>query len=254
MPAVDLANGTRLQYEISGHGPALLALAPGGLRSRSALWLRREDGRERGIIGPVEAFAQDFTVITLDQRNAGQSFAPLRASDGWGQYAEDHLLLLDALGIEQFHLMGACIGPSFILKLIELAPQRVLSAVLQQPIGESPDNGALRREMFQTWAEGLPQLGHQVEQGVLEAIERNLFGSDFVYSVSRAFVSACTTPLLVLPGNDARHPQAIAEEIARLAPNAQRFDDWQTDAGKARYIQVLKDFFTVNGRVREARP
>lgn len=244
MPSVHLANGTHLHYEISGQGPVLLAFAPGGLKSRSALWLRREDGRERGIIGPVEAFSRHFRVLTLDQRNAGQSRAPLNATDGWDAYADDHLLLLDALGIECCHVLGACIGPSFALKLIERAPDRVLSAVLQQPIGKSPDNAQLRREMFQTWAEGLE---HPVDPPLLDAIEHNLFGGDFVYSVSRDFVRHCQTPLLVLPGDDARHPRAVAEEIAALAPNAQVFADWQSSAGKARYIEVLQRFFNAAG-------
>jgi len=78
---------------------------------------------------------------------------------------------------------------------------------------------------------------------VMAAIERNLFGSDFVYSVSRDFVRACATPLLVLPGNDARHPKAVGEEIAALAPNARLFSDWDSAAGKALYAETLHTFF-----------
>ncbi|WP_420826733.1 hypothetical protein [Azomonas macrocytogenes] len=60
--------------------------------------------------------------------------APITARDGWDNYAIDNLLLMDSLGIDHFHVLGACIGPSFALKLIELVPDRVSSAVLQQPI------------------------------------------------------------------------------------------------------------------------
>ena len=246
MPSIHLPNGTRLHYEVVGQGPALLALAPGGLKSRSELWARREDGRARGIVDPVAAFADRFTVITLDQRNAGRSFAPIAPSDGWAEYAEDHLLLLDALAIKTFHILGACIGPSFALKLIERAPERVLSAVLQQPIGKSADNQALRRESFNSWADGLAQRGQVIDRATLQSLEHNLFGGDFVYSVSREFVAACQTPLLVLPGNDLRHPQTIGEEIARLAPDARLFADWQTQAGQQRYAEVLEQFFTGN--------
>lgn len=243
MPAIDLPNGTHLQYALCGAGPVLLALAPGGLHSRSELWQRREDGKPRAGVSPVQAFAHSHTVLTLDQRNAGRSAAPISASDGWEDYAQDHLLLLDALGIECCHIIGACIGPSFALKIIERAPERVLSAVLQQPIGKSDDNGALRSESFRVWAQGLVAQGRQLEPQVMQAFERNLFGSDFVYSVTRDFVRTCSTPLLVLPGNDARHPQAIGEEIAALAPNARLFADWQTVDGQARYAGTLKAFF-----------
>jgi hypothetical protein len=47
----------------------------------------------------------------------------------------------------------------------------------------------------------------------------NLFGSDFVFSVGRDFVRSLRTPTLVLPGRDLAHPEEIALETARLAPN-----------------------------------
>lgn len=243
MPEIDLPNGTHLHYEVSGKGPVILALAPGGLHSRSELWERREDGRPRGIISPVEAFSERFTVLTLDQRNAGRSTAPITATDGWQQYAEDHVLLLDALSIPTCQILGACIGPSFALKIIELAPHRVQSAVLQQPIGRGEDNLSLRKASFQSWTQSLIAQGRQLDPEVMRTVEHNLFGSDFVYSVSRDFVRACDTPFLVLPGNDARHPKAIGEEIVALAPNAQLFADWDTPNGQQVYRQHLLGFF-----------
>ena len=48
---------------------------------------------------------------------------------------DDQLALLDHLGIERFHVAGMCIGGSFIMELIEAAPERVASAVMLQPIG-----------------------------------------------------------------------------------------------------------------------
>jgi pimeloyl-ACP methyl ester carboxylesterase len=243
MATIDLPNGTHLRFDVRGSGPALLALAPGGLLSRSELWTHREDGRPRGLVDPVQAFSSRFKVITVDQRNTGGSSAPITANDGWAAYAQDNLQLLDALGIEQCHVLGACIGPSFALKMISLAPERFLSAVLQQPIGKTADNLELRRASFQTWVKTLHLRGVFSSETVLKAVERNLFSTDFVYSVDRDFVSGCTTPLLVLPGDDARHPRAISDELLALAPNAQAFDDWQTEAGQLRYATTLEQFF-----------
>ena len=45
--------------------------------------------------------------------------------------------------------------------------------------------------------------------------------ADFVYTVTREFVRACQTPILVLPDDVAAHPYAVALESAHLAPNAQ---------------------------------
>ncbi|WP_122663749.1 alpha/beta fold hydrolase [Pseudomonas viridiflava] len=243
MATIDLPNGTHLHYEVTGEGPALLALAPGGLLSRAQLWIHREDGRPRGLVDPVHAFSARFKVITVDQRNTGGSHAPITAHDGWDEYAQDNLQLLDALGIERCHVLGACIGPSFALKMISLAPQRFMSAVLQQPIGKTAENLELRRASFQTWVKTLHQRNVFPAQNVLRAMEHNLFSTDFVYSVDRQFVSACTTPLLILPGDDARHPRVISEEILSLAPDAQAFEDWQSAAGQLRYATTLEQFF-----------
>jgi pimeloyl-ACP methyl ester carboxylesterase len=86
-------------------------------------------------INPLALYQDTFRLIAMDQRNAGRSFGPLDLSDPWGSYARDQLALLDHLGVHRFHVMGCCIGPSFALKLIELAPERVVAAVLEQPIG-----------------------------------------------------------------------------------------------------------------------
>ncbi len=45
--------------------------------------------------------------------------------------------------------------------------------------------------------------------------------ADFVFTVSRDFVHACQTPILVLPDDIPAHPYAVAMESALLAPNAQ---------------------------------
>ncbi|HEY1413191.1 MAG TPA: hypothetical protein VGF36_13685, partial [Rhodopila sp.] len=44
---------------------------------------------------------------------------------------------------------------------------------------------------------------------------------DFVFTVTRDFVRACQTPIMILPDDIPAHPYAVAMEAARLAPNAQ---------------------------------
>jgi len=43
--------------------------------------------------------------------------------------------------------------------------------------------------------------------------------ADFVYTVTRDFVRACQTPILVLPDDVPGHPYAVAMETVHLAPN-----------------------------------
>ena len=68
-----------------------------------------------------------------------------------GSYAKDQLALLDHLGIDQFQVMGACIGGPFALKLMERAPTRVVAAVLEQPVGMTPENRPLYQAMWRSW-------------------------------------------------------------------------------------------------------
>jgi hypothetical protein len=44
---------------------------------------------------------------------------------------------------------------------------------------------------------------------------------DFVFTVSRDFVRACQTPILVLPDDVPAHPYAVAMEMVELSPNAE---------------------------------
>ena len=44
---------------------------------------------------------------------------------------------------------------------------------------------------------------------------------DFVFTVTRGFVRACQTPILVLPDDAPAHPYAVAMETAMLAPKAE---------------------------------
>jgi hypothetical protein len=45
--------------------------------------------------------------------------------------------------------------------------------------------------------------------------------ADFVFTVTRAFVRTCQTPVLILPNDIPAHPYAVAMESAFLAPKAQ---------------------------------
>jgi pimeloyl-ACP methyl ester carboxylesterase len=159
--------------------------------------------------------------------------------DGWETYAGDHLALLDHLGAHRAHVLGGCIGSSYCLGLIKLAPERVSAAVLQNPIGLSPENRPAFYEMFDGWAADLMKGRPDLSQAALDALRARMYDGDFVFSVSREFVQACRTPMLILAGDDLYHPAAIAEEIARLAPNSELIAKWKTpDATPAAVARV----------------
>jgi hypothetical protein len=85
---------------------------------------------------------------------------------------------------------------------------------------------------------------------VLEAFYQNLYGSGFVYSVDRAFVSSCRTPCLVLAGNDEAHPFPISEEVAKLLPNAEFIPEWKTGAALEAAKPRIKQFLATHTPAR----
>lgn len=226
-----------IEYEVHGSGYPLLLLAPGGMRSQTAFW-------NRAPFHPIREFSSQYRVISMDQRNAGASRAPITAADGWHSYAEDQLALLDELKIERCHLHGGCIGGAFALSLIARAPERVSAAVLQQPIGYSGSNRDVFYELFDGWATELRQTRTDIAADALPSFRSRMYDGDFVFSVSREMVRNCPVPLLVLRGNDIYHPSQISEEIARLAPRAQLVHDWKTEDYVPRAVTHVRQFLS----------
>jgi pimeloyl-ACP methyl ester carboxylesterase len=54
-------------------------------------------------INPLTAYAGQYQMIAMDQRNAGRSAGPLEAGDPWGAYAAGHLAVMDHLGGHRGH-------------------------------------------------------------------------------------------------------------------------------------------------------
>jgi pimeloyl-ACP methyl ester carboxylesterase len=234
MPAFERA-GVSLYYEESGAGYPLLLFAPGGMRSSVEFWAKSP-------FDPTRELASDFRVIAMDQRNAGKSAGPIGASDGWETYTADHIALLDHLAIKRCHLMGGCIGSSYSLGLIKAAPDRVSSAILQNPIGLSPRNREMFFAMFDGWAEALKGEGRKLDDAALRQFRDRMYGTDFVFNVSRDFVRLCKTPMLILCGNDDYHPTATSKEIASLAPNSELVENWKTPGAIAATVQRVREF------------
>src|SRR5436189_3586445 len=119
----------RIHYEEAGSGFPLLLIAGGGLNSTIA-----------GLanpFNPIPEFKGEYRCIASDLRNAnsGQSSGPLEIDRPWDSYTDDHIGLMDHLGIKKFMVLGYCIGQPFIWNLIKRAGDRVVAAVLTQPSG-----------------------------------------------------------------------------------------------------------------------
>ncbi len=232
-----------LHYEVHGNGFPLLLYAPGGLKSQLANWKASpaDPTTPAPWMNPMIALADKFTVVAMDQRNAGKSVAKVKADHGWHTFAEDHFALMDHLGFGKFHVMGGCIGGSYCFEAIEHDPRRITAAVLQNPIGlwENRD----------TWDASIKGYGETVRardpsitEATIQSFGRNMYGSDFVFSVTRDFVKNCKTPLLLQPGTDKPHPAKTSEEIAALAPNIEVQKDWRGPAYLQESINRVRAF------------
>ena len=211
-----------IYYEEHGSGYPLLLLSPGGLNSTIDFWSRLP-------VNPFELFPAEYRVIAMDQRNAGtRSSGPLPVDDPWGAYADDQLGLMDHLGIQEFLAMGCCIGCSFILKLIQRAPGRIVAGVMMQPIGSDHTNpGFFGPRMYTEWGENLAKRRPDVTMDQVNAFGQNMFKADFIESVPREFLTSVQTPLLVMPGNDPAHPTGVGLEVARLLPHSELLEQWK---------------------------
>lgn len=124
-------DGLATRYDIVGTGPALLMFSPGGFDATLDKW------STQGIyatIRPVDHLSRHYQCVIFDRRETGESGGRVERIT-WRHYAAQGLGLLDHLGIERAHVMGACMGCSPVLALAASHPERVRSLLLYWPVG-----------------------------------------------------------------------------------------------------------------------
>jgi pimeloyl-ACP methyl ester carboxylesterase len=210
----------RIHFEEAGSGFPLLVIAGGGLNSTIS------NLTHNSPFNPIEEFKGEYRCIASDLRNAngGQSSGPLEADRPWDAYTDDHLGLMDHLGIGKFLVLGFCIGGPMIWNLLRRSPDRIVAAVLAQPSGSRPEMRDLFYENnMKGWG---PELVARRPEITMEMVDKFLTrmyrtNPDFVFTVTRDFVRQCQTPVLILPDDIPAHPYAVAMEAAMLAPKAE---------------------------------
>jgi pimeloyl-ACP methyl ester carboxylesterase len=210
----------RIRYEEAGSGFPLLLIPGGGLNSSIAFLTTNSP------FNSFEEFKGEYRCIAADLRNAntGESSGPLEIDRPWDSHTDDQLGLMDHLGIDKFMVMGFCIGGPFIWNLLKRAPDRVVAAVLAQPVGFRPEMPTLLYDgSMKGWGPDLVKRRPDITMDMVEKYLTKLYrtNADFVFTVTRDFVRNCHTPVLVLPDDIPPHPYAVAMESAMLAPNAE---------------------------------
>src|SRR5260221_14763239 len=115
MPTVRV-NDITMYYEIHGEGEPVVLIA--GLNSDHTLY--------RGIIPPI---AESYQVVAFDNRVVGQTDKP-DIPYSIEMIADDTAGLLNALGIEQAHLLGTSMVGRIATALALRLPQQVKSLLL----------------------------------------------------------------------------------------------------------------------------
>ena len=213
-------DSVKIHYQEVGSGFPLLIIPGGGLNASLPLL-------ETSVpFNPMETYKDDFRCISADLRNAnpGQSVGPLEVDRPWDAYSDDHLGLMDFLGIDKFLVMGFCIGGPMIHNLLRLASDRVVAAALMQPSGYSPEHPDLfYQNNIKGWGPPMCEKRPDITMDTVHDFLTNMYTAraDFVFTVTRDFVSSVQTPILTAPDNVSAHPYAVAMEVAGLAPNSE---------------------------------
>jgi pimeloyl-ACP methyl ester carboxylesterase len=211
----------RIHYQDVGSGIPLLIIPGGGQNSTIAALLKSAP------FNPIEEFRNEYRCITADLRNApsGQSTGPLEIDRPWDSYTDDHLGLMDHLGIKRFMVLGFCIGGPFTWSLVGRAPERIIAAVVSQPVGfrkELPNHAY--DNYIKGWGPDLIKQRPDITIDMIDRFLKSMYGgarADFVFSASRDVVRSCQSPVLIMPDDTPAHSFDAAMESAMLAPKSE---------------------------------
>lgn len=124
-------DGTRIAYDRTGIGPAILLLHGG--------WRTRQDWHEYGY---VKRLQEQCTVVAIDIRGNGESDKPITpAAYTIANHCEDVLAVADACGLEQFALWGFSYGGN-IGRFLAVRSHRVTKLIIMGiPFGLAASGG-----------------------------------------------------------------------------------------------------------------
>ncbi|MEV1025156.1 alpha/beta hydrolase [Streptomyces sp. NPDC050264] len=213
-----------------GEGRPLVLMHAGGPDHRSMLPL-------------AERLADRCLVVLPDLRGYGRSVCTDPARYSWSQYTDDTVRLLDRLGLSGAVLAGAGLGSTITLRTAAAHPERVRAAVLIG-VEDIEDDEAKEAEIrfldafaARVAADGIeagwepvladfpPVVGAMVRDAIPRSTPASIVAAAAI-GHDRSFrnvdeLSTITTPTLVFPGTDPRHPTALATRVVDTLPNGQ---------------------------------
>ena len=237
---------TSFEYRGNDDWPLVATrIAPHGLAAANAgfLVLLHGGGPDHESLIPLgKELADVCTIVLPDVRGYGRSVCRDPARHTWAQYALDVVALLDQLGAPNAIIGGAGMGATITLRTMLAHRERVSASILISVEDIEDDERKAAEIVFMdafaarvrndgleaAWAPILPELAPVIAAMVREAIPRSDSASIAAAAAigrDRSFrsvneLSGIPVPTLLLPGMDARHPVAIARELALVLPSA----------------------------------
>ncbi len=175
-------NGTSLRVEEVGVGAETVVFSPALFTNRAL------------FDAPVAALSDAYRCIRYDHRGQGNSglgaHQPSRHLLGTEGLYHDAVALLDQLGVERCHWVGASIGGFVGIRLAARHPDRVLSLVLIGLSTRRLSSADLRQIDLLGWmvraSRPLGPVGTAIRQRVTAQVMRNMLGRTFMSDPTRA--------------------------------------------------------------------
>lgn len=234
-------NGVEIHYEIHGSSGPWVALTPGGRRGLDEI---------RALAGRVAAGG--YRVLIHDRRNCGAAEASI-AGDGAEHeiWAADLHALLAQLGALPAFIGGSSSGCRMSIDFALRYPQAVRGLLLWRVTGGAFAVKRLTEKYYGEYIRAAQRGGmaavcetehfreliaaRPANRGILMAMDPARFiaamtawdvqfrsGMDQpVIGASEAQLQSIKVPACIVPGNDKTHPQAAAQALARLLPDAE---------------------------------
>lgn len=172
--ATAVIDGITTRYEILGSGPAVLMFSPGGFDATLDKW------RTQSIYARIKLLdhlPEKYTCVVFDRRETGESGGRVERVT-WAHYAAQGKGLLDHLGIDRAHLLGACMGCGPAAAFAVGYPAAARSLVLYWPVG----GAKYRINGHRRFAEHLSYVEQHGLAGVVSLVtaegNRKSFGED----------------------------------------------------------------------------
>ncbi|RMF80689.1 MAG: alpha/beta hydrolase [Chloroflexi bacterium] len=246
MPFAELETGARLHYEDVGSGETILLIH--GMLGTA----------QRHFPRVIEWLKTDYHIIGPSLRGYGQSTPKPRdfPHDFYQRDTRDVLALLDALNIEQAHLIGYSDGGEIALIAAGTQPDRFKSVTVWGAVGYfGPAMRPVVQRMYPaTWITDEDIALHGIDNPdrfALEWINAAKYMIDSGGDVSLSLASKITAPLLMMLGkHDALNPEEYGRRFIEKTPNG-RLEMF--DCGHAVHDEAWETFQeTVGSFLRQA--